>query len=99
MRCANSADLGQRDDRVPIALARHVVDEIDDAVLESADVEAVDDVNDQGPAVAPGRNLRTHHRVRAAFSQSARRWVMHRASQSLAASGAQPRPRRGRQGV
>ena len=39
--------LRQRHDRMPVRAGRHVVDQVDDAVLEAAGVEAVDDVDDQ----------------------------------------------------
>src|SRR5699024_1085403 len=45
--CAKRRGLGQRNDRVPPALARQAIQQIDDAVLEPADVETVDDVRDQ----------------------------------------------------
>src|SRR5262249_37189630 len=41
------------DDGVAVALGRHVIDEVDEAVLHSARLEAVDDVRDQGSG--PGR--------------------------------------------
>src|SRR6185369_5341019 len=44
---AERRSLGERHDRVPPALARQAVQQVDDAVLEPADVEAVDDVRDQ----------------------------------------------------
>ena len=36
---AEIGDLGQRDDRVPVVLRRHVVDQVHHAVLETAGVE------------------------------------------------------------
>ena len=44
-------DLGQRDDHVPVGLRRQPIDEIDDAVLESADVEAVHHVRDAADGI------------------------------------------------
>ncbi len=34
--------LGQRDDRMPVGRGRHVVDQVDDTVLEAAGVEAIE---------------------------------------------------------
>ena len=56
-------DARQRDDGVPPRIVRQAVDEIDDAVLQPADREPVDDVQHQRAGVG-----RAHRRLRAAAS-------------------------------
>ncbi len=64
-------DVGERNNRVSKRLRWQMVDKIDDAVLESADIESVNHVGDQGPIVCPCRNPGTHHCVRAASRKAA----------------------------
>ena len=45
--CEFGGDIRQRHDRVPPSVRRHAVDQVDDPVLEPADAEAEDDVDDQ----------------------------------------------------
>jgi hypothetical protein len=49
---AEVGDLGQRDHHMPVGIGRHVVDQVDDAVLQTSGVEAVEDMGNerrQGP--------------------------------------------------
>ncbi len=68
---AKISDLGQRDDRVPVGVGREMIDEIDDAVLESAHVEAVHHVRDAGPGVRADTSPRVHHCACAACRNAA----------------------------
>ena len=60
----------QRDDRVPIGRRREMVDQVDDTVLETTGVEAVDDVNYQGRATT-ARRLRPLRRLTSSIDHRA----------------------------
>ena len=48
---AKVGDLGQGDDGMAVAVGRHVVDQVDDAVFQAAGIETVHDVGDERPRV------------------------------------------------
>src|SRR4029453_10492418 len=64
-------DVGQRDDRVPERIGGKMIDEIDDAVLETADIESVNHMGDAGTRVRARTNPRIHHRCCAALRNAA----------------------------
>src|SRR5690606_28104402 len=100
------ADAGERDDRVPVAVARQVIDEIDESVLHPAGIEAVDQV-DEVPGAAIRQPLAA--RRRAAFAAhggaasprlsrdaaGASRWAVAASASRAAWMASAPAPRTG----
>jgi hypothetical protein len=49
---AEISHFGKCDDGMTIMLSRHVIDQVDDAIFQSAGIEAIHDVGDKGAGIS-----------------------------------------------